>query len=139
MWSDGDALFSDLIQKTTSKHSIILHAPIHNSLVVLSGRQSFISYPGHLWTHGIQYGTRLAIVEKIYRGSPEAIELLQQSGITHILVGPNEIGLKDFIIHQSFFDDHFKVIADQKPFKLYSFIDSDYSNSPKLCPIPKRV
>src|SRR5262249_11936506 len=57
-----------LLREKTPPRALILHAPIHNSVVALSGRQSVMGYPGHLWTHGINYAQREIDVKTIYQG-----------------------------------------------------------------------
>jgi uncharacterized membrane protein len=79
-----------LIRQRTPPRARILHAPIHNSLVTLTGRQPFMGYPGHLWTHGIEYQPREEQVGIIYRSPQEAESLLRQNGIDYVVVGPAE-------------------------------------------------
>ncbi|HYE76285.1 MAG TPA: hypothetical protein VEF04_23270 [Blastocatellia bacterium] len=81
---------AELIKQRTPQRAVILHAPIHNSVITLTGRQSFMGYPGHLWTHGIDYKEREEQVEMIYRSPQESDKLLKQNQIDYIVVGPAE-------------------------------------------------
>ena len=81
---------ADLIRAATEPRALIVHAPIHNSVLCLTGRQSFMGYPGHLWTHGIDYSTRELDLQTIYRGGLSAKQLIAQYGIDYVLVGPVE-------------------------------------------------
>lgn len=81
---------AELIKQRTPPRAVILHAPIHNSVITLTGRQSFMGYPGHLWTHGIDYKEREEQVEKIYRSPQESERLLKQNQIDYVVVGPAE-------------------------------------------------
>ena len=82
--------FAALLREKTQPRALILHAPIHNSAVALSGRQSVMGYPGHLWTHGLDYGQRELDVKAIYKGGPQMIELLSRLGVDYVVVGPAE-------------------------------------------------
>lgn len=69
---------------------MILHAPIHNTPVFLTGRRSLMGYPGHIWTHGIDFGQREADIRKIYSGSPDATSLLSKYGVDYVVIDPQE-------------------------------------------------
>jgi hypothetical protein len=79
-----------LLREKTPPRSLILHAPIHNSVVALSGRQSVMGYPGHLWTHGLNYSQREIDVKMIYKGDSQMIEPLSRLGVDYVIVGPAE-------------------------------------------------
>lgn len=81
---------AELIRARTRPRAVLLHAPIHNSLVTLTGRQPFMGYPGHLWTHGVDYKPREEQVEMIYRSPGQSETLLKQNGIEYVIVGPAE-------------------------------------------------
>jgi len=55
-----------MIKQQTPPGATILHAPIHNTPVFLTGRRSLMGYPGHIWTHGIDFGQRDADIKQIY-------------------------------------------------------------------------
>lgn len=81
---------AERIRAFTEPRAVVLHAPIHNSVVCLTGRQSVMGYPGHLWTHGISYQARELDVQAIYRGDVNAEEAMARYGIDYLLVGPVE-------------------------------------------------
>ena len=54
---DGVA-FAEIVKQQTPPRATILHAPIHNTPIFLTGRRSVMGYPGHIWTHGIDSGPR---------------------------------------------------------------------------------
>src|SRR6185295_9678371 len=39
--------FAELVKAQTSPRSLIVHAPVHNTPVFLTGRRSLMGYPGH--------------------------------------------------------------------------------------------
>ena len=81
---------AEMIKNTTSPSALILHAPVHNHPVFLTGRRSLLGYPGHAWTHGVDYAPREADIRRIYAGEPDADELIAQYGIEYVVVGPLE-------------------------------------------------
>jgi hypothetical protein len=76
------------IRLRTSPDAVILNAPTYNTAVVLSGRASFMRYPGHLLSHGINYGERQSAAKTIYSGGPAADTMMTQHGIDFVLFGP---------------------------------------------------
>lgn len=81
---------AELLRQRTPPRAVILHAPIHNSTVALSGRQSLLGYPGHLWTHGIEYGAREQEIRAIYQGGSASLEPLARLGVDYLVIGPRE-------------------------------------------------
>jgi hypothetical protein len=82
--------FAEMIKQQTSPHATILHAPIHNTPVFLTGRRSLMGYPGHIWTHGIDFGPRETEIKKIYSGSPDARNLLSKYRVDYVVIDPQE-------------------------------------------------
>ncbi|MBK9154868.1 MAG: hypothetical protein IPM25_11745 [Chloracidobacterium sp.] len=88
---DADAVrIGERLRLTTSANALFLNAPTYNSAVALTGRQSLMRYPGHLASHGIDYGPREADVKTMYAGGPNAEALLQRYGIDFVLISPEE-------------------------------------------------
>jgi hypothetical protein len=104
------------LRERTPPRAVILHAPIHNSVVTLTGRQSLMGYPGHLWTHGIDYGERENEVKEIYRGGPRAEELLRHHRVDYIILGPNERA--QLSPNEGFFA-RYPLIIDQAGYRVY--------------------
>ena len=86
---DG-ATFAEMIKQQTPPRATILHAPIHNTPVFLTGRRSLMGYPGHIWTHGIDFGPRETDIRKIYSGSPDAANLLSKYGVDYVVIDSQE-------------------------------------------------
>jgi hypothetical protein len=82
--------FAEMIKRQTPARATILHAPIHNTSVFLTGRRSLMGYPGHIWTHGIDFGPRETDIKKIYSGAPDAINLLGKYGVDYVVIDPQE-------------------------------------------------
>jgi hypothetical protein len=108
---DGVA-FAELIERETGPRSLILHAPTYNDPVFLTGRRSFLGYPGHVWSHGIDYAAREATLKKIYSGSWDASALIRDAGIEYVVVGPlerEEMKKYGVALNESYFNRYRKV------------------------------
>ncbi|MDX2034402.1 MAG: hypothetical protein SF339_27250 [Blastocatellia bacterium] len=90
LFSREEMEVAELLRQRTPPRAVILHAPIHNSTVALSGRQSVLGYPGHLWTHGIEYGPREQEIRLIYKGGSDSLDPLARLGVDYLIIGPRE-------------------------------------------------
>ena len=86
---DGVA-FAEMIREETPPTAVILTTPTYNTPVFLTGRRVFMGYAGFLWANGLPYVEREQDLRAIYAGEPDAEDLLQRAGISHIVVGPQE-------------------------------------------------
>lgn len=91
----NDLLVAAQIREMTPPRALILHTPIHNSPLILTGRRSFMGYAGHLWSHGIDYEEREAALQEMMRGGPRAAELLRAHGIDYVLVDADDEIFRD--------------------------------------------
>ena len=82
--------FAERVKQVTQPRSLILHAPVHNTPVFLTGRRSVMGYPGHVWTHGLEFVQREGEIKRIFLGSPDAEQLLKDYGVDYALIGPLE-------------------------------------------------
>ena len=88
---EADGLrFAELVKAQTAPRSLIIHAPVHNTPVFLTGRRSLMGYPGHIWTHGLQFVQREGEIKRIYLGAPDAEQLIRHYGIEYLVLGPQE-------------------------------------------------
>ena len=117
LYSTADLAAAERLRELTPPRARILHAPIHNSPVTLTGRQSLMGYPGHLWTHGIDYGARETEVQTIYRGGPTAVELLNKYAIDYVVIGPVE--RSQLQANESFFAASYQKVIDQPEYQVY--------------------
>ena len=93
--------FAEMIKQSTPINAMILHAPVHNTPVFLSGRRSLMGYPGHIWTHGIDSGLRETEIKRIYNGSYDARALLAKYKVDYVVVDPQEHSVMP--INEAFF------------------------------------
>src|SRR5262252_7503911 len=106
-----------LLREKTPPRALILHAPIHNSVVALSGRRSVMGYPGHLWTHGIDYAQRELDVKTIYQGGAQMTEPLSRLGVDYVIVGPDErAGVR---ADEALFGNLYPVAIDHAGYRVY--------------------
>lgn len=82
--------FAELVKAQTPPRALIIHAPVHNTPVFLTGRRSLMGYPGHIWTHGLEFVQREGEIKRIYLGSPDAEQLIRNYGVEYAVVGPHE-------------------------------------------------
>ena len=82
--------FSELVKAQTAPRAMIIHAPVHNTPVFLTGRRSLMGYPGHIWTHGLEFVQRESEIKRIYLGAPDADQLLKTYNIEYAVRGPQE-------------------------------------------------
>ncbi len=106
-----------LLREKTPPRALILHAPIHNSVVALSGRQSVMGYPGHLWTHGINYAQREPAVAAIYQGGAETLEPLARLGVDYVVIGPAERA--QLTVDEDYFAALYPVVIDHAGYRVY--------------------
>ncbi len=108
--------FSEVVKAQTAPRSLTLHAPVHNTPVFLTGRRSLMGYPGHIWTHGLEFAPREADIKRIYAGSPNADDLLKKYNIDYAVVGPLERHVLQ--VNESFFS-RFEKVGDKGGYQLY--------------------
>jgi len=108
--------FAELVKAQTAPRALIVHAPVHNTPVFLSGRRSLMGYPGHIWTHGLQFVQREGEIKRIYLGSPDAEQLIKKYGIEYLVLGPQErlIGPVNDV-----FISRFQKVGEVGEYKLY--------------------
>ena len=93
--------FVEIIKQQTDPRAVIVHAPVHNHPVFLTGRRSLMGYPGHIWTHGLDFVQRESEIKRIYAGAPEADALIRKYGIAYAVVGPLERNVAN--VNEQFF------------------------------------
>ena len=114
---DADGLrFAELVKSQTAPRSLIIHAPVHNTPVFLTGRRSLMGYPGHIWTHGLQFVRREGEIKRIYLGAPDAEQLIKNYGIEYLVVGPQE---RIVTTVNDAFISRFQKVGEVGEYKLY--------------------
>ena len=84
-------LAAQVRQTTPPKAIFVTGEQPNNPIADLAGRSVLMSYPGWLWSQGINYVKREEDLRTIYRGGGGALQLLHHYHIDYVLVGPNEM------------------------------------------------
>ena len=108
--------FAELIKRETPPQSVVIHAPVHNHPVFLTGRRSLMGYPGHVWTHGLEFAPREAEINKVYAGAPDAVSILRKYGVDYAVLGPLERNLMN--VNEEFFS-RFQLVGEVGEYRLY--------------------
>ncbi|MFN2498680.1 MAG: hypothetical protein ABR557_06290 [Pyrinomonadaceae bacterium] len=113
--------FAELVKEKTEPRALIIHAPVHNHPVFLTGRRSLMGYPGHIWTHGLDFSQRESELKRIYAGGLDAMLLLEKYGVQYAVVGPHERAITT--LNDQFFS-RFQVIGEVGGYRLYRITQS---------------
>ncbi len=114
---DSDAVeVAEQIRRRIGENALFLNAPTYNTAIVLTGRRSLMRYPGHLASHGIEYGERESDVKRIYEGGPDANGLIERYGIQYVLVSPEERNAGT--VNEQFFS-RFPIAAESGQYRVY--------------------
>lgn len=114
---DKDAVeVAEQIKRRTGQKAMFLNAPTYNTAIVLTGRRSLMRYPGHLASHGINYGERESDVKRMYQGGDMAVQLMDKYGIDYVLVSPEERNLAP--VNDQFFS-RYLVAAESGQYRVY--------------------
>jgi hypothetical protein len=90
---DADAVaFGAEIARVAPPGAVIAAWPTHDSPVLLSGRPALLGYVGHIWSQGLQAGSREQDLESFYAGRLTAADLRSRYNVAYALLGPREIG-----------------------------------------------
>jgi hypothetical protein len=108
--------FAEFVKAQTSPRALVIHAPVHNTPVFLTGRRSLMGYPGHIWTHGLQFVQRESEIKRIYLGGLDAEQLLRNYGVDYLVVGPQERIVTPI---NDIFVNRFQKVGEVGEYKLY--------------------
>ena len=110
--------FAEMIKRETEPRALILHAPVHDHPVFLTGRRTFMGYPGHIWTHGLDFVPREGVIKRIYSGTGDADALIRKHRIAYAVVGPQERNVAR--VNDQFFS-RFAKVGEVGEYSLYKF------------------
>jgi hypothetical protein len=108
--------FAELIKQRTAPRAMVIHAPVHNHPVFLTGRRSLMGYPGHVWTHGLEFAPRESEIRRVYAGAPDAAAILRKYGVDYVVVSPLERNIMN--VNEQFFSK-FEIVGEVSAFRLY--------------------
>ena len=108
--------FAEIVKRETAPRELIIHAPVHNHPVFLTGRRSLMGYPGHIWTHGLEFVERESEIRRFYGGFQDAFKVQQKYKITNAVVGPHERNFTN--VNDQFFS-RFQTLGAAGEYELY--------------------
>jgi hypothetical protein len=110
--------FAEVVKQKTEPQAVIVHAPVHNHPVFLTGRRSLMGYPGHIWTHGLEFTERESEIRRIYSGAPDAVALIDKYKIQYAVIGPHEGNVVS--VNEQFFTRFTKIgeVGEYRLFKI---------------------
>lgn len=108
--------FAEVVKEQTQPRSTLIHAPVHNTPVFLTGRRSLMGYPGHIWSHGVVFTDREREIKRIYAGAPDAESLLAKYQVDYAVVGPLE--KMEMPVNEQFFS-RFQKVGQSGEYRLY--------------------
>jgi hypothetical protein len=108
--------FAEMIKQKTEPRALIMHAPVHNHPVFLTGRRSLMGYPGHIWTHGLDFAQRESEIKTMYAGTVDAASLLRKYGVAYAVVGPLERNQMN--VNDQFFS-RYEIVGEVGGYRLY--------------------
>ena len=108
--------FAELIKREVPPNALVIHAPVHNHPVFLTGRRSLMGYPGHVWTHGLEFGQRESEIKRVYAGAPDAVSILQNYNVAYAVVGPLERNI--MTVNEQFFS-RFQLVGEVGEYRLF--------------------
>jgi len=108
--------FAELIKREAAPQAVVIHAPVHNHPVFLTGRRSLMGYPGHVWTHGLEFGPRESEIRRVYAGAPDATAILRKYGVDYAVVSPLEKNIMN--VNDQFFSS-FQLVGEVGEYRLY--------------------
>jgi hypothetical protein len=116
VFSAAGIKFAEMIKQQTAPGATVIHAPVHNHPVFLTGRRSLLGYPGHIWTHGLESAQRESEIRRVYAGAPDAPAILRKYGVAYVVVSPLERDMMN--VNEQFFA-RFQLVGDVGGYHLY--------------------
>lgn len=105
IFSQQDQEKAQKISETISADSLILTSDyFHHYFAPLTPNSIFMGYRGWIASYGMDFSSKVFIAQQIYKGSPKALEYIEQEKIDYILVDSSaEHEYKTPINHQFFY------------------------------------
>jgi hypothetical protein len=107
---DANAIeFGRAIARATPPGAVIAAWPVHDSPVLLSGRPGLLGYTGHIWSQGLDAGSREQDLESFYAGRLSPPDLRARYGVEYAVFGPREMAPS--LVNQDTWKDRPAVVA----------------------------
>jgi hypothetical protein len=107
------------VRRQTPPHAVFVTAEEPtNAIADLAGRPVLMSYPGWLWSYGINYSQREADIARIYKGGPDTLGLLSRYHADYIVIGPHERGA--YQPNVDYFNAQFRLFLHTPNYDIYA-------------------
>ena len=118
-FSSEEVQLAAQLRRQTPPHAVFVTGQEPNNPVAdLAGRPVLMSYPGWLWSYGINYAQREADIARIYKGVPETLDLLSRYHADYIVIGPNERTV--FQPNIDYFNAQFRLLLHTQNYDVYA-------------------
>jgi uncharacterized membrane protein len=120
VWFTGEEvqLAAQVRQQTPPKAVFVTGEQPTNPIADLAGRSVLMSYPGWLWSYGINYSQREADLARIYSGGPQALDLLRHYHADYVVIGPNETNT--YHPNVAYFSTQFRLVLHTANYAIYA-------------------
>lgn len=119
LWDAQDVRLAVAFRGISAADDVVLCADDHHHWVSsLAGRQVIMSYPGWLFSYGIDYSAVAPDLAHLFAGDATSARLLAQYHVKFAVIGPAERAL--YQVNQRFFDLHFPVVMDDGRTRVYA-------------------
>lgn len=90
LWSLDQLANAETVLLKVSPKAIFAAAPVPSHPLSYFGRFRVMGYPGHLWSHGIEYGETEKDLDDFMNGTADWVERAKKLKLTHVYWGPEE-------------------------------------------------
>ena len=111
-------LAADVRRVTPPKAVFVTGEQPNNPIADLAGRSVLMSYPGWLWSYGINYSQREADLSRIYSGGPAALDVLHRYHADYVVVGPDERTILNANVN--YFNAQFRLVLHSANYDIYA-------------------
>ena len=111
-------LAADVRRLTPPKAVFVTGEQPNNPIADLAGRSVLMSYPGWLWSYGINYNQREADLSRIYTGDAAALDLLHRYHVAYVVIGPDERSVLQANVDN--FNAQFRLVLHTANYEIYA-------------------
>jgi len=111
-------LAAQIRQQTPPQAIFVTGQEPNNAIADLAGRPVLMSYPGWLWSYGINYTRREADLARIYNGGPQALDLMRRYQADYVVIGPSETSA--FHPNVAYFGTNFRLVLQTANYAIYA-------------------